>query len=271
MRETWYHEVDPVWLETRRDVLTATNVVKLLPEYKRVLRGKADPGRIVPRFAALWASKQTMAEVDPSSTGAAARGHIMEPYAVKDWNAQKSPKFSHWDDATIKRDGFGFSPDAMDVEQPHDGTVEYRMSDDGRYLMAPDGSMLNAPKQIMEIKSYDVWHHMESVVAAKMDHEEIMQIAMAFVVMPKLRYAKLLFYCPDAPISMHCETYSRKDLMDQIELIEKIGEIYKNTSMLCEKLKHRSKLHSITTSAEVYDEFLATRAADNNDDSWRIK
>lgn len=264
----WYHEVSVEWLKARRDVLTATNVAKLLPEYKRSL--KANPGTLMPGFAALWAEKHTEVDPDPTSVGPAARGHLMEPFAVGDWNQQMLNHFHHWDDVIIKNGVFGFSPDAMDISQSFDG-VELKVSEDGKYLVTTEGVMMQAPSRIMEIKSYDAAHHMKCCITPKDKHDELLQLSMAFKVLPTLEKATLLFYCPGAPISMHEETYTRDDLEGFILTIEAIGKIYEGTAAQCEAIAHGASLHAITTEEEVYDDFLASQAADNNVDIWRLK
>ena len=80
----WYHEVSEDWLKARKNFLTATDIVGLIPEYKRYKKnGKAG---IPPAFAALWEKKHSDIAVDPRSYKDAARGHILEPYAVYTYN-----------------------------------------------------------------------------------------------------------------------------------------------------------------------------------------
>ena len=77
-RRVWHHEVDPDWLEARRHALTATDIVNLLPEYKRWVKAK-DPDALPPGFSALWCQKATEGFDEVDSWNAAARGHVMEP------------------------------------------------------------------------------------------------------------------------------------------------------------------------------------------------
>lgn len=244
----WTHEVSADWLKARQAVLTATDVAGLMPEYKRYLKAH-DPGKISPGFAALWAQKHSTGEPDISSPSpAAARGHVMEPWAVSSWNDQNEKQFYHWDDCIICNGIFGFSPDAMDSPQMTvDVTIESRIME---------------TVEIMEVKSYETPKHMKSVIMDKMDHEELMQLAMAFVVLPTLERATILWFCPDAPISMHAETYTRDELHDQIRWIIEIGEVYINQSKLCEKLASSHSLKALCTELQVWEQFVKEQATD---------
>ena len=220
----WYHEVSEEWMQARKHVLTATDVKNLVPELKRIKK-RNDPDALSPGFVALWGEKNSDMLIDVSSTGAAARGHIMEPYAVDDWNKQRNDKFFHWDDCVICNGYIGFSPDAIDVQQP---TGHVKLDWDGECLR--DGDMVfPSPSRIMEIKSYEPAHHMKSVIEAKEDHQEKMQIAVAFYSLPCIESAVLLFYCPGAPISMHKVEYTRNDLAEELAIVEEIEKEYAKT------------------------------------------
>ena len=217
----WYHEVSKDWLEARRYYLTATEISKLVPEYKRSL--KADPDAIMPGFAALWAEKNAVAELDPASYGHAARGHWMESYAVDSWNQQREEQMHHWDDCIIVNGKVGFSPDAMDIAQEGTGVEMLAHRVDA--------------KATMEIKSYEPAHHMKCCIKDRMEHDELIQLAVAFHVIEKLEHAYLVFFCPGAPISMKAFEYERKDLKEQLELVGKIVERYAKTVKQCEELQ----------------------------------
>lgn len=241
MSRRWYHEVSVKWLEARRSVLTATDVAGLMPEYKRYLKAH-DPGKISPGFAALWCQKHSTTDLDPSSMGPAARGHIMEPWAIDSWNAQMpGEKYFHWDDCIICNGMFGFSPDAMESPQT---TVDAMLE-----------SRDFTTERVMEVKCYEPPKHMKSVIMGKMEHDELMQLAMAFVVLPTLEEARLLWFCPGAPISMHTELYTRDDLHDQIRWIMEIADVYVSQSKLCEKLGDNG-LVAQCTEQQVYDEYM---------------
>lgn len=261
---SWHHEVDPLWLEARRHALTATDIVNLLPEYKRWVKAK-DPDALPPGFSALWCQKATDGFDDPSSYNAAARGHIMEPYAIADWNDQAMPQFEHWDDCIIIRNGVGFSPDAMTVPQ-YQVFPALGVSKDGTKLYRSDGSFeMQSPAMIMEVKCYEPHNHMKALcVKDKLEHKEVMQIATAFYVLPKLQEAKILWYCPNAPFPMHVETYSRDELEELLSTIDSIVSLYAKVDCYWESmLKGRDDfLLAKHTEDEIYGEFLKSQVPD---------
>lgn len=223
MGRRWQHQVSSEWLEARKDVLTATEIKGLIPEMKRIKKKPLKAGEISPAFAALWSEKHTETQPDVDSPSSdAARGHIMEPYAVESWNNEEpDKKLYHWDDCVIKANKVGFSPDAMDIEQPV-GPVS---------LMAKSVK----PKAIMEIKSYNPAHHIKCILKDKLELDEVWQIAVAFYVLPSLETAYLTFYCPDNPVSMHVFEYSRAELQDKMNMITEIVREYERTEFECEK------------------------------------
>ena len=256
----WYHEVSEAWLAARRKVLTATEISKLIPELKRA--AKLKPGEISPGFAAIWAEKHSDMELDVSSFGAAARGHLMEPWVVDTYNdhVAAGERFNHWDDCLICNDLVGFSPDAMD---------QLQRADHPRLHVSPDGNKMQveniiypSAKRIMEIKCYEPANHMKACITPKMEHKELMQVAVAFYVLPKLQEAKLCFCCPGAPIPMYIEEYTRDDLTGQLDLIKKVVEKYVETAIQCNEL---NRGYQITfTEDDVYREFLEEQAMKQN-------
>ena len=65
----WTYKASADWLDARRDVLSASDVTRLVPEWKRVKAKKADPSKILPMFAAVWCEKNTTTEPDIYSFG----------------------------------------------------------------------------------------------------------------------------------------------------------------------------------------------------------
>lgn len=252
----WYHRVSVPWLEARRDVLTATDVVKLVPEYKRFKAKKVDASKISPVFAAVWCEKHTLTEPDPVSTGAAARGHFMEPYAIETYNNHFNERpFYHWDDCIITSNGLGFSPDACDVKQMFDTVklVVNASQDQLVYMQDGKARIQPAPNSILEIKSYSPGQHMKSILKDKMDHDELMQIAVAFAVLPKLKKATLAFYCPDSPFPLHTFEYKRSDLNDQIQVASDIAMLYAAQAAKLEELKDTTPyITPVCSDAEVW-------------------
>ena len=251
MARRWHHEVSAEWLKARQQVLTATDVANLMPEYKRYLKA-GSPDIPTPGFSALWCKKHSDVYLDTSSTDAAARGHIMEPYAVDAWNKQAKPVFYHWDDCVITRDMLGFSPDATVVEQPK-GIVH--MS----HFFMPD------LKEVMEIKSYMPEQHMKAFVKDKMLKDELMQVAMAFVILDQLEKVRLVWFCPGAPVSMFAEEYTRDDLHDQIRWILEIAEVY----MKCDRYwknqleNNPNPMTAMYTEQEIYMDYVQEMMANN--------
>ena len=238
----WEHQVSADWLRARKRVLSATDIKKLVPAFKRTVKNKPGADEIVPEFAAVWCDKTTdTGDIEIGSPSyAAARGHIMEPYAVDSWNQQCSGQMNHWDDCVITNGVIGFSPDALDAEQP-EGVVSI------------DHKEIH-PKAGLEIKSYDPSHHMQCCLKGKMKHDEIMQIAVAFAVCSGLEEMALVFFCPDAPISMHAEIYTRQDLSAQISMVLGIAAEYERNAKLLESIQ--PKLHACFTEQEIWDEYV---------------
>lgn len=264
MTRRWMHEVSAEWLKARQTVLTATDVAGLLPEYKRYLKA-GSPDVPTPGFSAIWCQKHSDVYLDISSpSNAAARGHVMEPYAIDDWNKQAVPTFYHWDDCIICNGMFGFSPDGMQVPQLTND-VRLEVTADGKFMVAASQMHYDTPTEIIEVKSYDPAQHMKAVVEDKMDHKELMQLAMAFVVLPKLETARILWYCPGAPISMFTEKYTRDDLNDQIRWILEIAEVYQKTDNYWKGYLDQvgCSLNATITEDEIYAMHLMDKENDN--------
>lgn len=262
MSRRWYHDVSAEWLKARQAVLTATDVAGLLPEYKRYLKAVSkDPSqadKIWPGFAAVWCQKHSDMLQDTGSAEAAARGHIMEPWAVDSWNKQVATTFHHWDDCIICREGIGFSPDAMTIPQLT-GDALMTVTPDGKFIQSESSSMkYDCPKEIMEIKSYEPAGHMKAVTEDRMEHKELMQVAMAFAVLPELEVARILWFCPGAPVSMFSEKYGPDDLHDQCRWIREIMEVYEKQSHLCAMFSiDHCTLEAKCTEEEVYMDYIA--------------
>lgn len=258
----WYHEVSAEWLKARQAVLTATDVVGLLPEWKRYLKA-GSPDKLMPGFAAMWCKKHSDTHLDTNSVEAAARGHAMEPWAVDSWNRQATPTFYHWDDCILCKGLLGFSPDAMTVPQFTDAP-KMEMTPDGKFIVDEAGIRQDAPSEVMEIKCYEPAQHMKAIIEDRMEHKELMQCAMAFCVLPNLETIRLVWFCPGAPVSMFMEKYTRDDLHDQIRWIMEIAELYMKQADKCnEFMMKSSSLEAKCTEDEVYLNYLAEQGKDN--------
>lgn len=255
MLKTWKHKVSEDWLEARDAVLTATDICKLAGYHKRASKANREAGTI-PEFQSLWAEKHSLRDHDPFSNGAAARGHIMESYAVDAWNLQKksTQEYYHWDDCIIRRGSVGFSPDAADVMQP--APVPYLDVDEvSGVMMDGDFNYYDIDiKSILEIKSFEPRKHFARCLEDKMKHEEVLQVAAAMYVLPSIEIARLVYYCPGAPISMKVFEYTREELKDQIKQVEEIVECWNKT---CEKLALvAGDMDSMYTEDDIYEDWL---------------
>lgn len=218
MAAGWYHEVSPGWLEARKQFFTATDAVKLRPAYKRAIKAGWKPGDDVPEFVALAMEKQSDQVGETKVYGSAARGHIMEPYAVEELGKILNCNVRHVDDILIYRDDYGFSPDCMeDVVLPY----EWRMDCKGDAT-----KIFRQPKFVVEIKSYEPWKFGKTVSAGKYEDEKL-QLAMAFKVFDKMDHAYLFLYCPAAN-SYKLTRFHRTDLEDEIKLIDGMLYMWRN-------------------------------------------
>jgi len=256
--KSWHHEVSTKWLQARRDVLTASEIKAMLPEYKRML--KKPEGELSLGFFALCGEKLSNDTPDPESTGAAARGHIMEPYAVDDWN-RNHPKnqYYHWDDLVIKRNGVGYSPDGLDIPQLVEFGVELDWSEKNKCLVQQNDTY-KPPTRAIEVKCYEPKNHMKGLIIPKEDRDERLQIAVALMVLPSLKHVDVLWYCPEAPVPMYKERYKRSELKAEINVI---------TGMVKMFHQHMNQIRSIVgngmephyTTDEIYKEYIDARAA----------
>ena len=80
-KRSWSHNVGELWLAARREHLMASEIKNLITDYKRIKAGKIKLHNAL-QFAKVYGSKMNC-DIDTSSFGAMARGHIMEPYAVE--------------------------------------------------------------------------------------------------------------------------------------------------------------------------------------------
>ena len=224
MVRSWFHQVDEEWLRSRSRYLTATEIVKLLPEYKR---WKKKPCDFPEQFVGLWGEKKAIqlgAEIDPSSVGPAARGHIMEPYAIDEYNraAIGILVLSHVDDVLFygkEKNGWalGYSPDAID-------TFAWRTREKDSSPAQP-ASNVNV-EVVGEVKSYDAGHHIRACVTPAELAPERYQLAVAFAVWDGMEQGELIFYNPSAPIHMGVKSYKRADLDKEIETVFEVYDLW---------------------------------------------
>ncbi len=211
----WYHECNLDWMRARQSVLTASDIKDLLPVTPSGRKRIVDD---LDRLKVLARKKVVLTKDDCISTGVAARGHIMEPYAIELWNANKhNSTLYHWDDVVVRESGscIGFSPDACDIVQPDEGIV----FDD-----------VEAITTIGEVKSYSPEKHTAcSHKRYSSALEERWQIATAMYVCPNLDTGFLIFFNPDIPeLAMTVRKYDRPSLRSEIEVIQKIVDDWRD-------------------------------------------
>ena len=209
----WFHKVDLDWLKARQKCLTATDVKELLPVTKTGRKRSVGDGQYL---KVLSRKLVNLTEEDCLSTGAAARGHILEPYAIDRYNKEDfggNERLWHWDDTVITKanhvwGGLAFSPDAMNFEQAIKHPI---MMDEGNDIIC-----------IGEVKSYAAEKHLMCGHTPKGELEERWQIATAMAVCEDIRTAYLLFYNPSMAEQLYIVDYDRSDLIDEIETVSEI-------------------------------------------------
>jgi hypothetical protein len=212
----WFHKVDKLWLEERRGFLTASDIYKIIP-YTPSGRPRANLNEAMLK---IWGSKQCVIdENDTESRGVMARGHLLEPWAIDEFNRSQTfpTKIHHWDDCLIfSRDDVAFSPDGMDVPR-----------EDGLVAIGWSHSSISDLKRIVEVKSYGGEAHYMLGMSTKLVLEERWQLATAMYVAPQIESAALAFFNPRADHPLFIHTYERSELEMEIELVKKAVEDYK--------------------------------------------
>lgn len=255
----WCHEVSSEWAEARKRVIGATDIKELKVGFDKLSKAKREGMEIIPKFAAKIASKRMPDSQELVSYGARARGHVLEPYAVKAYNAhvdsQESPhlKMHHWDDFLIERDGVGFSPDAMDFEQrKYFGDEVCAFVDVDAGMLFGERGEHSLPTRILEVKSYEAKHHYEAMAANSKKLDERFQLATAMWVCPTIEEAVLFFYNPSVPHQGFFRNYTRSDLKEEIEIVDSIIEAYKKQVLLFDGIPNMAP--STKAEAEIWEE-----------------
>lgn len=211
----WIHKCSLTWLKARQLYLTATDVIKLLPLTKTGRKRDITNSN----YLSVYASKcEVLYPDDVVSTGAAARGHILEPYAVDSINKLANEKMYHWDDRIITSLNsasmfpLAFSPDACNVPMPNSNLVVLDYAD------------IDGLNKITEIKSYSTEKHMSKLFMDKKDIEERWQIAHAMAVSGSIQEADLCFFNPGiGKYQTILFSYDRNDLKEEIATVFDIG------------------------------------------------
>lgn len=245
----WTHEVDARWLAARRKYLTASEVVKLLPQYR-----KAKGQGVVPlAFLQLAASKLSQVpDSTQSPSQAAARGHFMESYALDEFNRQTPTRnLFHWDDTIITSGTMGYSPDALNI----------------RSFSVPElnaDSLTPKPTVIGEVKSYQPDQHVKRFYTEKLKLDERWQVAMAMAVSETIELGYLIFYCPPLD-NLFYRTFTDKELEDEIDVCTDMADMFDEAMAIVRKDmegNHPANSYSELSYSEqdIYQEFVMQEA-----------
>lgn len=249
-KKRWFYEAGLDWMMARKKYLTATDIVSLLPELKRARKGglkDSEYGKYSLSCVGIWAEKTSSSDPElfaPSND--AARGHVLEPFAVKEFNRLTKTQQYPWDDMLIADDKLkvGFSPDALSIEQP----IEY-----GGCIPASSLTGDYEVTRMLEIKSYAAKKHTEMLLEPKEEHKERYQIATAMIVLPSIKFGAVMFYNPSAKKQIGVSVYKRDDLEDEIADIEEIIGMYNSTAKVMEQWPSYS---AEFTEDQIYQEYI---------------
>lgn len=206
----WSYRVKKEWMVARQCYLTATDIKDLVPVTKT-----GRPRKISEEdyFKVLSRKHKIITEDDLVSTGWAARGHIMEPVAIDEFNrlTPGTDLLFHWDDKLINNGWLSYSPDALNIPCAANDNVDIA-------TFAVDPVILG------EVKCYGPEKHNTLGHTHPSELEERWQIATAMVVSSTIEKAYLILFNPSYPDSMFVHEYTRDDLSDEIEVIKKIHD-----------------------------------------------
>lgn len=203
----WRHKCSLEWLQARQRHITASDIKSLLPFTKTGRPRKVGDEEMLKVLAG---KTVTLTEEDCWSYGVMARGHLLEPYAIKTLNtilANRGSSFSEmywWDDELVEEDGrsLAFSPDGLDVpmgHDPHEATA------------------------IAEVKCYSPAQHLVTAYTPKDKLEERWQIASAMALMPNIRRGYLVLFNPKMKIrKTFVITFYRSELESEIETAREV-------------------------------------------------
>lgn len=209
----WEHKCSLEWLQKRQRYLTASDIKTLIPVTKTGRKREVTDLD----YLKVMASKMiVLNEDDCMSYGAAARGHLLEPYAIDALNemlvemhGNGAEQFFWWDDELISIHGraIAFSPDAMDIPMGHPALM---------------------PHAIAEVKSYDAAHHLAVAYTPKEQIEERWQIACAMALCESIDHAYLVLFNPKMKFrKTFVIRFDRDELKNEIKTILDIEERWK--------------------------------------------
>lgn len=206
----WEHTCSLDWLKARQHYLCASDIKRLLPFTKT---GKARKVTDEDRLAVYADKIKILTAEDCISYGAAARGHVLEPFAIDSANKHILPtvnRLFHWDDIVIpsKLLPIAYSPDALNV------------TSDGVPIICTehDGDVIG------EVKCYGADRHLKTIATDRMEREERWQIATAMAADSKIRGAYLILFNPEIDnMNLDISYYPRGSLTKEIQIVDKVA------------------------------------------------
>lgn len=238
----WKHRVNKDWLMARTHYLTASSIKNILPitETGR----KRSQAQIEANMMKAVSNMMTefIPDDDCISTGAAARGHLLEPIAIEEANNAKNFGLYHWDDIILVKGLLGWSPDAMSI--PQNGHLKKSCIYDIEKQGTP------CPASIGEVKSYLMERHIASVYTDKKDCPERWQLAVGMALLKQCQYANLIFFNPDSNVRLAVKTYSRQDLEEEIEMVKEAEESFREFLKNLPKREEKNDLCILNTELE---------------------
>lgn len=256
-KRSWSHNVGELWLAARREHLMASEVKNLITDYKRIKAGKIKLPNAL-QFAKVYGSKMNC-DIDTSSFGVMARGHIMEPYAVEEYNRINGTKFYQWDDKLITRGIVGFSPDAMDIPQLPGTKMVVNLDDE---LVDKNGDANPGPNEILEIKSYEAGQAFQrlSMIGRDEPLEERWQIATAMAVCYTIKTGTIMFYLPQCGLEFS-KQYDRADLIDEIDIVMDIAKMWDQYTEYMDCVMMPTTKDTIISEDQIYSDYLKVNNA----------
>lgn len=202
----WYHRVNPDWYKARKNFLTASDIKTLWPKTKT---GRDRKITELDYMKIYYEKSQEVRLDDCDSYDWAARGHILEPYAINEFSRfqKEEDKLYHWDDCLVYRNNcyIAYSPDALNIEQP--------------FAIQLDTDLIN-PSIISEVKSYNAAKHIETMMIPKDETEERIQIATAMYVSKTIKEGYLILFNPEVEdVPLVWKHWDRAELQNEFNII----------------------------------------------------
>lgn len=210
----WEHTCSLAWLNARQVFITASSIKDIIPYTKTGRPRKINEEQYLKLIANMY---DRITPEDCISTGAAARGHILEPYAIEEYNRIANAEYLfHWDDALIfkDKDNLAYSPDALDIKQCDPSAFMIKHTD-------------ISPNVLGEVKCYGKEKHLRTIFEDKLEVEERWQIATAMSVNDSIEKAVLILFNPSLKLhSIGWHEYTRNDLAHEIEVIKETVDLF---------------------------------------------